>query len=99
VRLAEALAATGRGDREDAARGYQDAVHLYDGLHLPIETGQTRIAYARALHSFGDEPAARAQLELAHESFARMGAIGVVAEIERELAEMASGAGRAGPTR
>jgi class 3 adenylate cyclase/tetratricopeptide (TPR) repeat protein len=99
VRLAEALAATGRGQREDAVRGYQDAVHLYDGLHLPIETGQTRIAYARALRTFGDCAAARSELELAHKSFARMGAIGVVAEIERELAEMPSGAGRAGPTR
>ncbi|MDX6409622.1 MAG: hypothetical protein QOE13_2693 [Gaiellaceae bacterium] len=99
VRLAEALAATGRDDRGAAIQGYDDAVRLYDGLHLPIEGGQARIAYARALRAFGDEPGARSRFEQARESFANIQAIGVVAEIEGELAEMTSGAGRAGPAR
>ena len=99
VRLAEALAATGREDRDKAVPAYEDAVRLYDGLHLPIEGGQARIAFARALHTFGDDAGARSQLEQAREAFERIQAIGVVAEIDRELAEVASRAGRTGPAR
>src|SRR5207253_5471636 len=35
VRLAEALAATGREDRDKAVPAYEDAIRLYEGLHLP----------------------------------------------------------------
>ena len=99
VRLAEGLAATGRGDRDVAQRGYQDAVRLYEGLHLAIESGQARIAFARALRTFGDREAARGELERARSSFARIGAIGVLGEIDRALEELTSGAGQAGPAR
>src|SRR5256714_5148894 len=99
VRLAEALAATGRRDADTAARGYQDAVRLYEGLHLPIESGQARIAFARALRTFDDDDGARAELERARSSFARIGAIGVLGEIDRALEELASGAGHTRPAR
>jgi class 3 adenylate cyclase/tetratricopeptide (TPR) repeat protein len=94
VRLAEALAATGRGDRDDALLGYRDAVHLYDGLHLPIETGQSRIALARALQAFGDDTAARAELDQARVSFTRIGATGMVADIDRSLEALGSATSR-----
>ena len=91
VRLAEAIAAAGREDRDAATQGYEDAVRLYDGLHLPIEGGQARVAYARALRAFGDEPGARARFEQARESFANIQAIGVVAEIDGELRDVERG--------
>ena len=99
VRLAEALAATGREDRDEAVPAYEDAVRLYEGLHLPIETGQTRIAFARALRTFGDPDTALGQLEQARRAFERIQAIGIVAQIDGDLADVKSGTGRTGPAR
>jgi len=96
VRLADAVAATGREDRDQAVLAYEDAVRLYEGLHLPIETGQTRIAFARALRTFGDADEARGQLEQARRAFERIQAIGIIAQIDRDLADVTSGAGQAG---
>jgi predicted ATPase/class 3 adenylate cyclase len=99
VRLAEALAATGRGEREEAVACYEEALRVYRELQLPIESGHAQLAFARALRAFGDLEAARAQLERARDIFRDIQATGVVRGVERELAELASGAGQAGPAR
>jgi hypothetical protein len=58
-----------------------------------------RLAWARALRRAGDGDGARAQLQLAHDTFATIDAPGLLADVERELVELASGAGAPGPAR
>jgi class 3 adenylate cyclase/predicted ATPase len=98
LRLAEALAATGRVERDAAVAAYEEALSLYRELGLPVESGQTEVLLARALRTFGEPDSARAHFEQAREIFRKIEATGVVGDVERELAA-ASGAGRAGPAR
>ena len=51
----------------------------------------------KALRTLGDEEAAEAQLRVAREHLASLGARGLVDEIDRELAAIGEGAGHAGP--
>jgi hypothetical protein len=51
---------------------------------------QARLAYGRALRELGDTEKARAQLELARDASVPMGATGLAAEVERELALVAA---------
>lgn len=99
VLLARAGVAAARGEREIAEHCYEEGLRRLEDQQLPIEVGEARIAFARALRGFGAVAEATSQLELARACFESMAAGGVAAEIERELAEMASGAGRAGPAR
>jgi hypothetical protein len=46
---------------------------------------ETRLAYGRALRALGDEAAANDQLAAARSELVRMGALGLVGEIDREL--------------
>jgi hypothetical protein len=74
-------------------------LRLLEEERSPLARAEARIDLARALRRFGDWKGARAELELARETFERMGANGLVREIDRELSEVASGAGVTGPTR
>jgi len=59
---------------------------LLEQLDLRIEVSTSRLAYGRAMRELGDPGRAREQLELARDASVPMGATGLAAEVERELA-------------
>jgi class 3 adenylate cyclase len=97
LRLAEASVATAQRESELAAERYAEAVALLEQLDMRIEVSQSRLAFGRALRELGELAGAREQLELAREACIAMGAGGLAAEVERELALVGSGAGVSGP--
>jgi class 3 adenylate cyclase/tetratricopeptide (TPR) repeat protein len=98
VLLAEASLACGIGDAVAAARAYDDALRLLEEQQLVIELAETRLELARALHRFANAAGARVELDRARESFAAMGAIAHLAEIDGIVGDLeAEGAGMPGP--
>jgi class 3 adenylate cyclase/tetratricopeptide (TPR) repeat protein len=95
--LAQASVATADGERVGAVAHFDEALSLLREQRLLTDLGEARIAFARALRSFGDRADAEAELERAREEFARMDAREIVAQIDRELAEAVAGADGAGP--
>jgi class 3 adenylate cyclase/tetratricopeptide (TPR) repeat protein len=91
--LARATVATARRARDEAIGLYEKALGDLEEARLPLDVCRTRVAFARALAAFGDDEAARRQLEEAHASFRRLGAEGVATRLERELTALAGGAG------
>jgi tetratricopeptide (TPR) repeat protein len=86
LRLAEAAVATAERDGATAIAHYEQAIALLEQLELEIEVSQARLTFGRALRELGEVEQARAQLQLARDAWVAMGAIGLVAEVERELA-------------
>jgi hypothetical protein len=70
---------------------YETAIAALDELGLPIELSQARISYGRTLRDGGDLAAAREQFEAAREVCERMGATGLLANVEQELALIRTG--------
>jgi class 3 adenylate cyclase/tetratricopeptide (TPR) repeat protein len=99
VNVATALVASERGEREAALHAYSEALRLFADQNVPIDLGETRILFARALRRFQEPAEARTQLELAHATFSEIGALGLVAAIDRETEELAGEVGRADPAR
>jgi class 3 adenylate cyclase/tetratricopeptide (TPR) repeat protein len=99
VNVANALIACERGERDIALEAYSEALRLFADQNVPIELGETRILFARALRRFDEPGEAKAQLELARATFAEMGADGLIAGIAREADEVAGEIGRADPAR
>jgi len=99
VVLAAAAVAAERDDREAARRSYAQAIGWLEEQRLPLEAGEARVTFARALRRFGDMQEARSQLTLARDTLESAAATGLVAVIERELEQLGSGAGDAGPAR
>jgi Flp pilus assembly protein TadD len=99
VLLAEARVAAAEGDRTGATRRFREALRLLEEERSPLVRAEARMDLAHALRRFGDLDGARAELEETRATFDRMGANGLVAQIDRELSELASGAGLAGPAR
>jgi class 3 adenylate cyclase/predicted ATPase len=97
VLLAGAAVASFAGDAATSVAGYEEALRLLAEVNMQFEIAETRLAFARALRRLGDGERARSQLEQARDLFTEMQASGVLAEIERELAEIEEGAGPAGP--
>jgi class 3 adenylate cyclase/tetratricopeptide (TPR) repeat protein len=97
LRLAQASVATAEGERGGAVAHFDEALRLLREQRLLTDLGEARIAFARALKSFGETADARAELERARQEFERMDALELVAQIDRELVEEAvTGADRAG---
>ncbi|MGH2935090.1 MAG: AAA family ATPase [Gaiellaceae bacterium] len=96
--LIEASLRSAGGEGEAAVEKFTQALALLEQQGLPLDLCEARLAYAKALRRTGDESAARAELMQAREDLARMGARGLVGEIDRELAGMPDGAGVAGPS-
>jgi tetratricopeptide (TPR) repeat protein len=92
VYMADAALANGRGDMATSRTRYDEAIAILDELGLPIELSQARISYGRMLRDAGEPEAARAQFEEARAACERMGATGLLAEIEEQLA-LAAAAG------
>jgi tetratricopeptide (TPR) repeat protein len=99
VVLAAAAVAAERDDREAARRSYTQAIDWLEQQRLPLEAGEARVTFARALRRFGDMQEARSQLALARDMLESAAATGLVAVIERELEQLGSGTGDAGPAR
>lgn len=97
LRIAEGLVAAAHDEQLGALKSFTEALTLLEELKLLTDLGDARIAFAGVLRSFGDHVAARAELERARNVFAPMEALAPLAEIERELAELAVGAGADGP--
>jgi tetratricopeptide (TPR) repeat protein len=85
-RLAEACVAVANRDLRLVSERYEEAITLLEELELAIEVGQARLAYGRALRELGETVRAREQLELARAGSVPMGATGLAAEVDRELA-------------
>ena len=80
-----AAVALARGDAPRAAKIALGAAELADAAGIPAEASRCRILGGRALVAAGQRPQAIAELELAVEQLARIGADGYRAEAEREL--------------
>jgi tetratricopeptide (TPR) repeat protein len=95
--LIEASLATAAGQRAAAVDAFVEAIRLLEEERLPLDLGEARLAYGRALNRLGDTDGATAELVSAREELVRIGARGLVEEIDRELGELREGAGVAGP--
>jgi class 3 adenylate cyclase/tetratricopeptide (TPR) repeat protein len=89
--LIDANLRTAEGRDALANECFSEALCLLEQQRLPLDLAEARLAFGRALRRFGDTAGAQAQLALAREDLARMGACGLVAEIDRELAELREG--------
>jgi hypothetical protein len=72
-------------------------LRLLEEQQVMLDLGQARLAFARALRAFGEPQGARTELERARAVLKRIGAKALLAEIDRDLAELPEGAGAAGP--
>jgi tetratricopeptide (TPR) repeat protein len=88
---------TADGLFSDACECFEEALRLLEQQRLPLDLGEGRLAYGKALRRLGDDSGAEAQLRGAREHLANLGARGLVDEIDRELAEIGEGAGQTGP--
>jgi tetratricopeptide (TPR) repeat protein len=95
--LLEAKLMTAERHLHVAQEYFVEALRLLEQQRLPLDLGEARLAYGRALRQLGDEAGARAELGRARVDLARMSACGLVEQIDRELAELSEGAGHAGP--
>ena len=96
--LAEATVATAAGEHVSATASFDQAVRLLEDQGLVTDLAEARLAFARALRSFGDVTAARTELERARTSFKRMDADSLLEQIDREVEELAERPGPAGPS-
>jgi tetratricopeptide (TPR) repeat protein len=96
--LAEASVATAAGESTTAATSFSEALRLIEELNMTVELAEARFMLARSLRAFGDLSGAKTELERARAIFSRIGAATPVGLIDRELAELAGGAGSAGPS-
>jgi class 3 adenylate cyclase/tetratricopeptide (TPR) repeat protein len=94
---AEAIVAVAEGEQSTATASFQEVLRLLEGQQWLIDLGEARLAFARALRSFGETGGARTELERARALFKRMGAKALLAAIDRELVELTEGAGTPGP--
>jgi class 3 adenylate cyclase/tetratricopeptide (TPR) repeat protein len=94
--LVEASLATADGGRAAAAEAFVEALRLLEEQQLPLDLGEARLAFGRALRRLGDEPGAQLELTRARDDLVPTGARGLIDMVERELAEI-EGAGLADP--
>jgi AmiR/NasT family two-component response regulator len=96
--MAEASVATAAGEATTAATAFTEALRLIEALGMPMELGEVRAALGRSLREFGDEVGARTELERARSIFSRIGATTRRDAIDREVAQLAEGPARSGPS-
>jgi tetratricopeptide (TPR) repeat protein len=96
--LIEANLSTAVGRHDEACGCFDEAIRLLQHQRLPLDLGEARFAYGRALRDLGDAAGAAAKFEEARAELEPLGARGIVTEIDRELAALAQGAGQAGPS-
>jgi tetratricopeptide (TPR) repeat protein len=89
VALAEGFVAAAEGERDTVLARFRTALALLEEQRLQVDLGEARIEFARALRDLGQIEGARAEFTRARQVFASMHAVGVVAEIDRDLASIA----------
>ena len=89
--LIEASLRTAEGERTLAVEAFHEALILLEQRGDRLDLGEARVAYGRALRRFGDKTGAEAELRRTREDLVRMGAKGLIDEIDRELAELEGG--------
>jgi class 3 adenylate cyclase/tetratricopeptide (TPR) repeat protein len=94
--LIEATVRTAEARADIAIESFTKALELLEQQGLPLDLGEARLAYGRALRRLGDEAGAVRELSLARKDLVVIGASGLVEEIEKELAAIAADTGRAG---
>ena len=97
VALSEGVMAAADGDRDVVLARFRKALVLLEEQRLQVDLGEARIAFARALRDLGQIQGALSEFNRAREVFARMEAVGIVAEIDRDLAGLAKGSGPSDP--
>ena len=97
VALAEGLIAAAEGERDTMLARFRTAFVLLEEQRLQVDLGEARIEFARALRDLGQIEGARAEFGRAREVFASMDAIGIVSEIDRDLAGIGEEARTSGP--
>jgi class 3 adenylate cyclase/tetratricopeptide (TPR) repeat protein len=98
VRLAEASIAAADRDFAAVTDCFGDVFRLLEQESSPILIAEARVDLARALARLGEDAAAVVELEQAKQTFGSIGAGGLVAELDREFAELRGGAAVSGPT-
>jgi tetratricopeptide (TPR) repeat protein len=98
VALAEAAVAAAERDRERALARFRLALSLLEEQGLRVDLAEARIAFARVLRDLGQIDGARNEFGRAREIFAGMDAIGMIAEIDRDLAVIAKGPATPAPS-
>jgi class 3 adenylate cyclase/tetratricopeptide (TPR) repeat protein len=96
--MAEATVATAAREPAAAATAFAEALRLIEGLGIPLDLAEARMALGRSLHALGDVTGARTELERARAIFARIGATTRREAIDRELAELVEGPATTGPS-
>jgi class 3 adenylate cyclase/tetratricopeptide (TPR) repeat protein len=96
--MAEAVVATASGESTAAATAFAEALRLLEGLNVPIDLAEARLALGRSLRAFGDVTGGRTELERARAIFSRIGATTRRDTIDLELAELVEGPAPAGPS-
>ncbi|HJW49408.1 MAG TPA: adenylate/guanylate cyclase domain-containing protein [Candidatus Limnocylindria bacterium] len=86
VALAEGFVAAAEGERETMLARFRTALALLEEQRLQVDLGEARIEFARSLRDLGQVDGARAEFSRAREVFASMDAVGIVSEIDRDLA-------------
>jgi class 3 adenylate cyclase/tetratricopeptide (TPR) repeat protein len=89
--LIEGRLAAAEGRKDVAEGSYVEAIGLIDEQQLPLDLAEARLAFGRALRWFEDEKGAEAQLLAARDELVRMGARGLVDEVDREVAALRGG--------
>jgi tetratricopeptide (TPR) repeat protein len=86
--LARALVAAAADERSACTTSFEEALRLLEEQRLWTDLAEARVAFARALRSFGEHTVARTELERARTIFKRMGAATLVEQVDAELDEL-----------
>jgi class 3 adenylate cyclase/tetratricopeptide (TPR) repeat protein len=84
--LIKASLATAEDKALEADEHFAEALALLEQAQLPLDLGEARVAYGRALRRLGEDDRGKTELLHARDDLARMGARGLVDQIEHELA-------------
>jgi len=83
--LAEGAVATASNEHTAAVAAFSEALRVLEGLNMPAQLAESRLAFARSLAAAGDEAAAAVELTRARSAFARMGAQALVDVVDADL--------------
>ncbi|MDQ2952319.1 MAG: AAA family ATPase [Chloroflexota bacterium] len=98
VALAEASVAAIEGDRETVIARSRLALARLEEQRLQVDIGEARLAFGRHLRGMGQLDGARAEFSRARVIFTEMDAVGMVAQVDRELDEIARGPAAPAPS-
>ncbi len=83
--IAEGIVAAAFDEHASTVASFEEAIRLLEQQDMLTDLGEARLAFARALHSLGEESGARMELERARAAFKRVHADGFAAELDKQL--------------